>query len=72
MKVGFDGIVLANSKKGDSISLSKQQIFLALAKEVPMDGKMVENPFMKWSDIDPFLPDTKIEVLGPAPDQRHP
>lgn len=68
IKVGFDGIVLANSKSGKPIELSKAQIFLALAKEVPgADGKLVANPNGMWSDIDASLPNTKIEVLGPPP-----
>ncbi|MES0869122.1 PstS family phosphate ABC transporter substrate-binding protein [Pseudovibrio sp. SCP19] len=65
--VGFDGIVLANSKAGAQLDLTLDQVFLALAKEVPVDGKLVANPYQKWSDIDPSLPNTKIEVLGPPP-----
>ncbi|KZL18881.1 Phosphate-binding protein PstS precursor [Pseudovibrio axinellae] len=65
--VGFDGIVLANSKAGSQLDLTLPQIFLALAKDVPVDGKLVANPYQKWSDIDPSLPDSKIEVLGPPP-----
>ena len=67
VKIGFDGIVLANAKGGPDIALTKKQVFQALGKEVPVDGKMVPNPYKKWSDIDPSLPDTKIEVLGPPP-----
>jgi len=67
VKIGFDGIVLANSKAGPSISLTLPQVFQALAKEVPMNGKLVANPYKMWSDIDPSLPKTKIEVLGPPP-----
>lgn len=67
VKVGFDGIVLANSKSTAPIKLTKKQIFMALAKDVPMDGKMVPNPYKTWKDVDPSLPDTKIEVLGPPP-----
>ncbi|WP_340149532.1 PstS family phosphate ABC transporter substrate-binding protein [uncultured Sneathiella sp.] len=67
VKVGYDGIVIANSKVNAPLSLTKQQIFMALAKQVPMDGKLVDNPYMTWKDIDPSLPDTKIEVLGPPP-----
>ena len=67
VKVGFDGIVLANSKASEQIALTKGQLFLALAKEVPVDGVLVENPYRNWSDIDPLLPDAKIEVLGPPP-----
>ena len=67
VKIGFDGIVLANSKNSEPFKLTKKQIFQALAKEVPIDGKMVPNPYKKWSDIDPSLPNAKIEVLGPPP-----
>lgn len=67
VKIGFDGIVLANDKSGPDITLTKQQVFQALAKEVPIDGKLVPNPYTKWSDIDAALPDAKIEVLGPPP-----
>ena len=67
VKIGFDGIVLANSKGNAPFQLTKRQIYQALAKEVPIDGKMVPNPYMKWSDIDPSLPNAKIEVLGPPP-----
>jgi phosphate transport system substrate-binding protein len=67
VKVGFDGIVVANSKKSPQLNLTKEQIFRALAKEVPSGSKMVPNPYEKWSDIDPSLPAVKIEVLGPPP-----
>lgn len=68
VKVGYDGIVLANSKQGEKLSITRKQIFLALAKDVPnAEGKLVPNPHQKWSDVDPSLPDVKIEVLGPPP-----
>ena len=68
IKVGFDGLSLAQSKDAPDLSLTKQQIFMALAKEVPdKDGKLIPNPYKNWSDIDPSLPNEKIEVLGPPP-----
>lgn len=67
VKVGFDGIVLANAKSGDDLDLTLEQLFLALAKEIPQDGKLVPNPHTNWSDIDASLPNKKIEVLGPPP-----
>ncbi|WP_417795559.1 PstS family phosphate ABC transporter substrate-binding protein [Terasakiella pusilla] len=68
VKVGYDGIVLANSKQGKPLEITRKQIFLALAKDVPnAEGKLVPNPNQKWSDVDPSLPDVKIEVLGPPP-----
>jgi len=67
VKVGFDGIVLANAKTAQPMKLTLAQVFLALAKQVPVDGKLVANPYKNWSDIDPSLPNRKIEVLGPPP-----
>ena len=67
VKIGFDGIVLANSRKSGQMSLTLKQLFLALAKDVPMNGKLVPNPYKTWNDIDPALPAQKIEVLGPPP-----
>ena len=67
IKVGFDGIVLSNSKAGAVADLTKEQIFKALAKNVAVDGKVVANPYVNWADIDASLPATKIEVLGPPP-----
>ena len=67
VKIGYDGIVLADAKSGPNFNLTKKQIFQALAKEVPVDGKLVPNPYENWSDIDSSLPDVKIEVLGPPP-----
>ena len=50
------------------MGLTKTQIFLALAKQVPdKDGKLIDNPYKMWNEIDPSLPATKIEVLGPPP-----
>ena len=67
VKVGFDGIVLANSKAAAPVTLSKKQIFQALAKQVPIDGKLVDNPYKMWSDIDGSLPNVAIKVFGPPP-----
>ncbi|KAA5606496.1 PstS family phosphate ABC transporter substrate-binding protein [Roseospira marina] len=67
MKVGYDGIVLANAKSAPAFTLTKEQIYLALAKDVPVDGAWVANPNKNWSDIDSSLPDEPIEVLGPPP-----
>ncbi len=65
IKLGFDGIVFANSKNAERYNLTKEQIFLALAKQVPADGQLIDNPFAKWSEVDSSLPDVKIEVYGP-------
>jgi len=65
--IGHDGIVIANSKSGPSFSLTRAQLFLALAKTVPQNGALVQNPYRAWNEIDPALPAERIEVLGPPP-----
>ncbi len=66
IKVGFDGLTIATA--GEPIKLTKQQIFMALAKQVPdASGKLVDNPYKMWNEIDASLPAAKIEVLGPPP-----
>ena len=69
VKIGYDGIVFANSMSAETMTLSRADIFLALAKEVPgdADGELIENPYQTWQDVNPALPATKIEVLGPPP-----
>ncbi len=66
--IGYDGIVLANAKGAEPMQLSRKDIYLALAKLVPgADGKLIPNPHKTWQDVNPDLPATKIEVLGPPP-----
>ena len=71
IKVGFDGIAIAQAKNGPKFNLTLAQIWLALAKEVPEGnkdgGKIVANPNKTWKDVDPSFPAVKIEVLGPPP-----
>ncbi|MES9987504.1 MAG: PstS family phosphate ABC transporter substrate-binding protein [Candidatus Thiodiazotropha endolucinida] len=72
VKVGYDGIALANSKAAPRFSVSRKDIFLALAKEVPdpkdpTSGKLVANPYQTWKEVNNDLPAMAIEVLGPPP-----
>jgi len=68
VKIGFDGIVVANSKQAKRANLTLRQLFLALAKDVPApNGDLIPNPNKTWRDVDPSLPNTPIEVLGPPP-----
>ena len=69
VKIGYDGIVLANVKGAPVYELTREHIFLALAKSVPSPtgDSLVPNPHDTWAQIDPALPDIRIEVLGPPP-----
>ena len=65
IKVGYDGIVVANSKKGKVLNISKADLGKALTAKVAINGKMVDNPYKKWSEINPSLPNVEIRVYGP-------
>ena len=70
VKIGYDGIVVANSRKTDLMKLTRRDLFLALAKDIPDPSgaeKTVPNSYKLWKDVNPALPATKIEVLGPPP-----
>ncbi len=63
--IGYDGIVLAQSNDNAPLALTREQIMLAVAAQVPQNGEMVDNPYTNWSQIDSSLPDREIEILGP-------
>ena len=70
VKIGYDGIVVANSKAAEPLKLTRRDLFLALAKQVPNTqggGELIDNPYKTWKDVNPALPATEIEVLGPPP-----
>jgi len=69
IKIGYDGIVLANSRKAARMRISRKDLFLALAKDVPsgIGESLIPNPYKTWKDVNPALPDVRIEVLGPPP-----
>jgi phosphate transport system substrate-binding protein len=69
IKIGLDGIVLAHAKGAPDFSVSQEELFLALAEQVPDEetAAQVPNKAMTWADVYPDLPATKIEVLGPPP-----
>lgn len=63
--IGYDGIVIAQSRKNDPIDLTLEQITLAVAAEVPQNGTLVANPYTRWNQIDASLPDREILIYGP-------
>lgn len=65
--IGYDGIVIAAGKKAKTFNISRTQLFLALGKKIPKDGKLIDNPHKYWSDVDPALPKQPITVYGPPP-----
>ena len=70
LKVGYDGIAVANSKKSPRYKLTRKDLYLALAKQVPdpaNTSNLVANPYTTWKQVNSSLPNVKIEVYGPPP-----
>lgn len=67
LTLGYDGIVLANARASKNFALTRRNLFLALVREVPENGKMVLNHYRRWREIDPALPDIPITLYGPPP-----
>lgn len=63
--IGYDGIVLAQNKINAPLNISLHELFLALAKEIPQDGKLIPNPYTNWQQINKNLPNRKITIYGP-------
>lgn len=68
VKIGYDGIVIAQALAGEQISLTRRELFQALARELPDgNGGLIKNPNNTWRDINPAFPPTPIVVYGPPP-----
>ena len=70
IKIGYDGIVLAGNKHAPPLALTKHDMYLAMAREVPAaddPNRLAPNPYHRWDDIDPDLPAQPIRIMGPPP-----
>jgi phosphate transport system substrate-binding protein len=67
IRVGLDGMLLANTRSAPAFALTREHIYLAVAKAIPSKGRLIPNPYRKWSEISPQLPDIPISIYGPAP-----
>lgn len=65
--IGYDGIVVAANRENPLKALTLNQIYRALAKDLPTEDGFAPNPNKKWSDVDAALPNMPIEVHGPPP-----
>jgi phosphate transport system substrate-binding protein len=66
--IGYDGLSISGSRANDfNWNLSLEEIYLALAAQVPVNGEWVANPYKTWNEINPNLPAKPILVYGPPP-----
>ena len=68
IKIGYDGIVVATARTGQSFNLELNDLYEALAKETPgADGQLGPNAAKTWNEVNKALPATRIQVYGPPP-----
>ena len=68
IKIGFDGIVIATARSGNSFNFELNDLYEGLAKEVPgANGQFVANPHTTWNQVNGALPNQRIQVYGPPP-----
>ncbi|MFC3851205.1 substrate-binding domain-containing protein [Salinispirillum marinum] len=66
VRIGYDGIVFASRIDANDFALEPRHVFLAQAAQVPQNGRMVANPYTRWNQIDPALPNQEITLAIPA------
>jgi phosphate transport system substrate-binding protein len=69
VKFGYDGIVFASDVKGPSFALEPKDLFLALAPEIPVGGKLAANPNKTLKQVNPALPEW--EIVAFIPGEKH-
>jgi phosphate transport system substrate-binding protein len=67
IRIGYDSLILASAIGAPNFNITLAQLWRAAAGVVPIDGRLVPNPYRSWRDIDPTLPDRAIKLIGPAP-----
>lgn len=67
IRVGLDGMLLVNAKSAPAFAMTREQLYRAVARRVPRNGQLIANPYRRWREISPELPDLPIRVYGPAP-----
>jgi len=66
VQFGYDGIVFATSASNGDFALTPALIYKAIAAQVPVEGKLVDNPYTNWNEIDAALPDQPIAFAIPG------
>ena len=68
LKIGYDGIVVATARNGNSFNFELNALYEGLAQTVPdANGQFATNPKRTWRDVNPGLPEQRIQVYGPPP-----
>lgn len=66
VKFGYDGIVFAYDIDGAEMAFEPADWYKALAAQVVVDGKLVENPYTTWNEVNSNFPDWEIAAYIPG------
>lgn len=68
LQLGYDGVVLAGggAESGGISNMRPQDIYMALAAQIFIDGKLRVNPYKKWRALRKDLPDWDIAAYIPG------
>ncbi len=66
VRIGYDGIVFATDINGPDFVIEPVDIYKALAARVLVDGQLVDNPYNRWSEVNPAFPDWEIAAYIPG------
>lgn len=66
VQIGYDGIVFASDIEGPDFEFTPADWYNALAAEVVVDGEIAANPYTRWNQIRPELPDQAILAFVPG------
>ena len=69
VKIGYDGIVFATDINGPDFAIQPADIYKALAAKVVVDGKLVDNPYTKWNEVNPAFP--AWDIAAYIPGEKH-
>jgi phosphate transport system substrate-binding protein len=69
VRIGYDGIVFANSANGPDFAYTPADWFNALSAKVVRDGQVVDNTAANWNEVNPDLP--AQEILAFVPGTKH-
>ena len=66
VRIGYDGLVFANSVDNPSFSFVPADWYRALAARVIVNGALTENSATRWSEVNGSLPDVEISAYIPS------
>jgi phosphate transport system substrate-binding protein len=61
--LGYEVAALFSKVESLPISLTGEQVYRGLAKDVPLNGEFKPNPYKTWRDVDHSLPNVEIRVI---------